>query len=75
MAYSLLGIFSIYLPLIYGEGKEYVFKRLKMEIQNLLISEYILNYFIFRYLLITLYKKPTRTYLTLKLKAIYKIYK
>lgn len=29
MAYSLLGIFGIHLPLIYGEGKEHAFKRLK----------------------------------------------
>jgi hypothetical protein len=33
-AYSLLGMFGIYLPLIYGEGKDHAFKRLKKEIQN-----------------------------------------
>ncbi|KAG4427310.1 hypothetical protein IFR05_017207 [Cadophora sp. M221] len=37
-AYSLLGVFGIHLPLIYGEGKEHAFKRLKTEIQNLLIE-------------------------------------
>ncbi|KAH6707609.1 hypothetical protein BKA61DRAFT_420165, partial [Leptodontidium sp. MPI-SDFR-AT-0119] len=33
-AYSLLGMFGIYLPLIYGEGREHAFKRLRQEIQN-----------------------------------------
>ncbi|KAH8650398.1 beta transducin-like protein HET-D2Y [Tricladium varicosporioides] len=33
-AYSLLGMFGIYLPLIYGEGREHAFKRLRKEIQN-----------------------------------------
>jgi hypothetical protein len=33
-AYSLLGMFGIHLPLIYGEGREHAFKRLKQEIQN-----------------------------------------
>jgi hypothetical protein len=28
-AYSLLGIFDIYMPLIYGEGKDHAFKRLR----------------------------------------------
>jgi hypothetical protein len=28
-AYSLLGIFDVYMPLIYGEGKEHAFKRLR----------------------------------------------
>jgi NACHT domain/Heterokaryon incompatibility protein (HET) len=32
-AYSLLGIFEIYMPLIYGEGKENAFKRLRTLIQ------------------------------------------
>ncbi|KAG4420608.1 hypothetical protein IFR04_006315 [Cadophora malorum] len=36
MTYSLLGIFDVQLPLIYGEGKEHAIKRLKAEIQNLL---------------------------------------
>ncbi|KAL5327862.1 hypothetical protein ACEPPN_005568 [Leptodophora sp. 'Broadleaf-Isolate-01'] len=34
MAYSLLGIFGIYLPLIYGEGKEHAFRRLKEKVQK-----------------------------------------
>ena len=33
-AYSLLGIFDIYMPLIYGEGGENVFKRLKKKIDK-----------------------------------------
>jgi hypothetical protein len=32
-AYSLLGIFDIYMPLIYGEGGENAFKRLKTSVQ------------------------------------------
>lgn len=32
MAYSLLGIFGIFLPLIYGEGRDYAFRRLHEEI-------------------------------------------
>jgi hypothetical protein len=34
MAYSLLGIFDIYMPLIYGEGKEKALKRLQKEIKE-----------------------------------------
>jgi len=34
MAYSLLGIFSIYMSPIYGERKESVFKRLREEIDK-----------------------------------------
>jgi hypothetical protein len=30
--YCLLGIFNVYLPLIYGEGREYAFHRLRKEI-------------------------------------------
>jgi hypothetical protein len=33
-AYSLLGIFSIYMPLIYGEGKKNAFVRLRKEIKE-----------------------------------------
>ena len=32
-AYSLLGIFNIYMPLIYGEGEENAFKRLRTSVQ------------------------------------------
>jgi hypothetical protein len=31
--YSLLGIFDVFMPLLYGEGKERAFARLKKEIQ------------------------------------------
>ncbi|KAH8724797.1 heterokaryon incompatibility protein-domain-containing protein [Phaeosphaeriaceae sp. PMI808] len=34
MAYSLLGIFDIHMPLIYGEGKEKALKRLQKEIKE-----------------------------------------
>jgi hypothetical protein len=34
-AYCLLGIFSIFMPLIYGEGKENALKRLQREIDGL----------------------------------------
>jgi hypothetical protein len=33
-AYSLLGIFNVYMPLIYGEGRENAFKRLRDEIDR-----------------------------------------
>lgn len=32
--YCVLGIFDVFLPLIYGEGEEYAFQRLKEEIQR-----------------------------------------
>ncbi|KAK7191113.1 HET and Ankyrin domain-containing protein [Paraphaeosphaeria sporulosa] len=38
-AYSLLGIFNVHMPLIYGEGKDKAFVRLKKEIQELLDRE------------------------------------
>jgi hypothetical protein len=31
-AYCLFGIFDVYLPLIYGEGKEHAFRRLRKEV-------------------------------------------
>jgi len=34
MAYSLLGIFDIFLPLIYGEGRENAFRRLREEVSK-----------------------------------------
>jgi hypothetical protein len=37
-AYCLLGIFSIFMPLIYGEGKENALKRLQREIDGLPIN-------------------------------------
>jgi hypothetical protein len=33
-AYSLLGIFDVHIPLIYGEGRENAFRRLRQEIDN-----------------------------------------
>ncbi|KAN0071560.1 HET domain containing protein [Elaphomyces granulatus] len=33
-AYSLLGIFNVYMPLIYGEGRENAFKRLREEMDK-----------------------------------------
>jgi hypothetical protein len=33
-AYSLLGIFDVYMPLIYGEGRESAYKRLREEIDK-----------------------------------------
>jgi len=33
-AYSLLGIFDIHMPLIYGEGTKYAFRRLQDEFRN-----------------------------------------
>jgi hypothetical protein len=33
-AYSLLGIFDVFMPLIYGEGKTNAFKRLHEEISK-----------------------------------------
>jgi hypothetical protein len=35
-AYSLLGIFDVYMPLIYSEGRERVLKRLREEIDKAL---------------------------------------
>ena len=34
MAYSLLGIFDVNMPLIYGEGNEKAFRRLRDEIEK-----------------------------------------
>ena len=33
-AYSLLGIFDVHIPLLYGEGAERAFKRLQEEIEK-----------------------------------------
>jgi hypothetical protein len=38
-AYSVLGIFDVYMPLIYGEGRENAFKRLREEIDKPLKGE------------------------------------
>jgi hypothetical protein len=37
--YSLLGIFDIYMPLIYGEGRQRAFRRLMKELQDLTRNE------------------------------------
>jgi len=37
--YSLLGIFGIYLPLIYGEGEEHAFRRLRRELEGIMNTE------------------------------------
>jgi Heterokaryon incompatibility protein (HET) len=71
-AYSLLGMFGIYLPLIYGEGKENAFRRLKKKIQKSLTGEHMINRFIFNYLLIAFYKKTSRIHSTLRAKVVYK---
>jgi hypothetical protein len=34
-AYCLLGIFSIFMPLVYGEGKDSALKRLQREVDGL----------------------------------------
>ena len=38
MAYSLLGIFDVHIPLIYGEGRENALRRLRGEIDSRLVS-------------------------------------
>jgi hypothetical protein len=44
MAYSLLGIFDVYMPLIYGEGKDSALKRLWEEIHKALKGNYSVSY-------------------------------
>jgi hypothetical protein len=73
-AYSLLGIFGIYLLLIYGEGREHAFKRLQKEIQNSLASKNMINCFIIGYTLITFCNKTSRVHSTNRVKAVYKTY-
>jgi hypothetical protein len=73
-AYSLLGLFGIHLPLIYGEGREHAFKRLQKEIQNSLAGKNIVNCFIIGYTLITFCNKTRRVHSTNRVKAVYKTY-
>lgn len=73
-AYSLLGIFSIHLPPIYGEGREHAFKRLRREIQNSLTGEHTINCFIFGHTLITFCKKTSRCCSTHKVEVVYRTY-
>jgi heterokaryon incompatibility protein (HET) len=40
-AYSLLGIFDVYMPLIYGEGRENAFKRLREEMDKASKGKYM----------------------------------
>jgi hypothetical protein len=42
-AYSLLGIFDVYMPLIYGEGRDSAFRRLREEIDKLLKGKLLNN--------------------------------
>ena len=44
-AYSLLGIFDIYMPLIYGEGRVSAFKRLREEINKGLKGKSLITFF------------------------------
>lgn len=74
-AYLLLGMFGIYLPLIYSEEEENTFRRLKKKIQKSVTGEQTINRFIFSYLLISFCKKTSRTYPTLRLEAIYNTYR
>lgn len=47
MAYSLLGVFGIFLPLIYGEGRENAFSRLHEEIEKASKGRLLSHTFIF----------------------------
>jgi hypothetical protein len=73
-AYSLLGMFGIHLPLIYGEGREHAFKRLRKEIQNSLTGEHTINCFVFSHTLITFYKKTSSICSTPRVEAAYRTY-
>jgi hypothetical protein len=73
-AYSLLGMFGIYLPLIYGEGREHAFKRLKKEIQNSLTGRYMIICFIVGHTLITFYKNMSTICATPRIEAAYGTY-
>lgn len=73
-AYSLLGMFGIYLPLIYGEGREHAFKRLRKEIHNSLTGKHTINCFIVGYTLITFCKKTSSICPTPRVEAAYRTY-
>ena len=73
-AYSLLGMFGIYLPPIYGEGREHAFKRLIKEIQNSLTGKHTISCFIFGYTLIIFCKEMSGCFLTPKVKVVYRTY-
>ncbi|KXJ84703.1 P-loop containing nucleoside triphosphate hydrolase protein [Microdochium bolleyi] len=46
MAYSLLGIFDLYMPLLYGEGRERAQRRLRQEVQKSVKGTYDNNFLI-----------------------------
>ena len=71
-AYSLLGIFGIHIPLIYGEGREHAFKRLRKEIQNSLTGEHTIICFVFSYMLINSCKKTSSICSTPRVEAAYR---
>jgi hypothetical protein len=71
-AYSLLGIFDVNMSLIYSEGKENAFRRLKKKIQKSLTGEHPINRFISSYLLIAFCKKTSRIHSTPKARVVYK---
>jgi hypothetical protein len=73
-AYSLLGVFGIHLPLIYGEGREHAFKRLRNEIQNSLPGKHMISCFIVSHTLITLYKKTRNICAIPRVEAAYRTY-
>jgi hypothetical protein len=73
-AYSLLGIFGIHLPLIYGEGEAHAFKRLKKEIEPSLPGKQTINRFIFSHMLIMVCKKTSRIHSNNRVKAAYRTY-
>jgi hypothetical protein len=56
-AYSMLGIFDVYMPLIYCEGREHAFKRLRKEIQDSLTGKYNINLFTISHTLILFIRK------------------
>jgi hypothetical protein len=71
-AYSLLGIFGIYLPLIYGESKEHAFKRLRKEIQDSLTGEHTIECFVFGATVITFCKKTSGCCWTPEVEVLYR---
>jgi hypothetical protein len=72
-AYSLLGIFDVNMSLIYSEGKENAFRRLKRKIQKSLTGEHPINRFICSYLLIAC-KKTSKIHSIPKARVVYKTY-
>lgn len=73
-AYSLLGMFGIYLPPIYGEGREHAFKWLKKEIQISLTGNYMINCFLVGHMLINFLQQDDQSHSTNRVKAVYRTY-